>query len=64
MAHSKAFSPRDRQEADLLLNVVLAHMAFSSAKDGPGRQVAHDRLVEAVRILYEFVAAKNVEVAT
>ena len=67
MAYAKAFSKRDRREANLLLNVVFAHMAFSSAKDDGDREAAHDRFREAVRALSRFVAKpdhkENAEVA-
>ena len=46
----------ERWESDLLLNVVLAHMAFASASDEQVRNIAHDRFVSAIRKLYEFVA--------
>jgi hypothetical protein len=56
MPHAKARSPRERREADLLLNVVLAHMAFHSAKDPIARKMERERFTEAARKLHEFVA--------
>ncbi len=64
MAHDKAKRKLDRREADLLLNVVFAHMSLSSAKDFRSHQVAHDRFKDAVRILYQFVTSIPEEVAT
>ena len=55
MAYAKAFSKRDRREADRLLSVVFAHMAFSNARDDHDREAAHDRFKDAVRALYRFV---------
>jgi len=49
----------DRWEADLLLNVVFAHMAFRTTADYSGRKVAHDRFKQAVGRLYELVTAEN-----
>lgn len=61
MAYGKGKRKRDRQESDLLLNAVLAHMAFSSAKDYVGRKMAHDRFKDAVRVLLQFVTAQDLE---
>lgn len=61
MAYAEAKRNRDRWEADLLLNVVLAHMAFNSTKDSRGRQMAYDRFKGTVRQLYEFVTAETSE---
>jgi len=64
MPYVKARSKRDRREADLLLNVVLAHMAFHSAKDLRTRRLERDRFTAAVQIFHEFVMATNGEAAT
>jgi len=48
---------RDRRESDLLLNVVMAHMAYSSAKDFTSRKAARDGFEEAVQLLYDVVMA-------
>jgi hypothetical protein len=61
MAHAEAKRNRDRWEADLLLNVVFAHMAFSSTKDRGGRKMAHDRFSDAVHELYQFVTRETFE---
>jgi hypothetical protein len=58
-AHAAAQRNLDRWEADLLLNVVFAHMAFRTTGDGSGRKVAHDRFKEVVSRLYELVTAEN-----
>jgi hypothetical protein len=57
--HSEAQRNLDRWEADLLLNVVFAHMAFRSTEDYSGRKVAHDRFKQAVVQLYQLVTAEN-----
>ena len=57
MAYDKAMRKVDRREADLLLNVVFAHMSLSSAKDSRSHQVAHERFKDAVRILHQFVTS-------
>lgn len=56
MAHDKTLRKLDRREADLLLNVVFAHMSISSAKDDRSHQMAHERFKDAVRILHQFVS--------
>jgi hypothetical protein len=61
MPYAEATRNRDRWEADLLLNVVFAHMAFSSTKNIKGRKMAHDRFKNAVRQLYEFVNEDSLE---
>jgi hypothetical protein len=57
MAHEKATRKLDRREADLLLNVVFAHMSLCSAKDNTSHQAAHDRFKNAVHILHQFVTS-------
>jgi hypothetical protein len=57
MAQEKALRKFDRREADLLLNVVFAHMSISSAKDRKSHQMAHERFKDAVRILHQFVSS-------
>jgi hypothetical protein len=57
MAYEKAKQRTDRREADLLLNVVFAHMSLSSAKDRASHQIAHDRFKDAVRILHQFISS-------
>lgn len=59
MAYVEANRNRDRWEADLLLNVVLAHMAFSSTKDYRVRKMAYDRFKGTVHQLYQFVTAED-----
>ena len=59
MAYAEAKRNRDQWEADLLLNVVLAHLAFTSTKDSRGRQMAYERFKGTVRQLYQFVTAEN-----
>jgi hypothetical protein len=59
VAYDEAQRNLDRWEADLLLNVAFAHMAFRSTMDYSGRKVAHDRFKGAVRQLYEFVTTEN-----
>jgi len=61
MPYVKARSKRDRREADLLLNVVLAHMAFHSAKDLRTRRSERQRFTTAVQIFHDFVMATNAE---
>jgi hypothetical protein len=51
MAYNKAHQSKDREEADLLLEVVLAHMAFQSARDDTTRVMARRRFVERVQTL-------------
>ena len=63
MAYSKAFTKRDRRESDLLLEVVFAHMAFSSSKNHRQRLEAHSRFREAVRVLHEFMDEEKREKA-
>jgi hypothetical protein len=58
-AHVEAQRNLDRWEADLLLNVVFAHMAFRSTEDYSGRKVAHDRFRQAVGLLYQFVTTED-----
>lgn len=58
-AHTEAQRNLDRWEADLLLSVVFAHVAFRSTEDYRGRKVAHDRFKRAVCQLYQFVTAEN-----
>jgi hypothetical protein len=57
MAYDNATRKLDRREADLLLNVVFAHMSLSRAKDCESHRVAHDRFKEAVRVLHQFVTS-------
>jgi hypothetical protein len=57
--HAEVQRKLDRWEADLLLNVVFAHMAFRSTEDYRGRKVAHDRLKQTVCQLYQFVTADD-----
>jgi hypothetical protein len=59
MARFRKLSPRDRQEAGLLLKVILAHLNFRNANDEQARQLAHDHLVSEARILFEFVTMQN-----
>jgi hypothetical protein len=63
MTHSEARHARDRRQSDLLLDVVFAHMALSSAKDQYSRERARGWFREAVRKLDEFLGmdAKHVE---
>jgi hypothetical protein len=61
VAYDEAQRNLDRWEADLLLNVVFAHMAFRSTEDHNGRRVAHDRFKGAVHHLYEFVTTESSE---
>ena len=63
MAYSKAFTKHDRRKSDLLLNVVIAHMAFNSGKTYRQREESHTRFREAVRILHEFMAEERQEKA-
>jgi hypothetical protein len=58
-AHAEAQRNLDRWEADLLLNVVFAHMAFRSTEEYRGRKLAHDRFKQDVCELYQFVTAEN-----
>jgi len=55
MVKSKPLSHRERREASLLLNVVFAHMAVSSAKNDEDRERAHGDFAQAVRMLYCFM---------
>jgi streptomycin 6-kinase len=55
MVKSKPLSHRERREATLLLQVVFAHMAFSSAKNNEDRERAHGHFEQAVRMLYSFL---------
>lgn len=57
MAHDNAKRKLNRREADLLLNVVFAHMSLSRAKDCGSHQIAHDRFKDAVRVLHQFVTS-------
>ncbi len=50
---------RDRRESDLLLNVVLAHMSYSSAKDVASRRVARERFEQAVHLFYDYVITEE-----
>jgi hypothetical protein len=61
MASAKAKSTRDRHEADLVLDVAVAHWAVNSAKDIEDRKAAHDSFKKAVRRLYEFVSIEPEE---
>jgi hypothetical protein len=63
-AHAEAQRNLDRWEADLLLSVVFAHMAFRSTEDYSGRKAAHGRFREAVVQLYQFVTAENSDEGT
>lgn len=58
-AHAEAQRNLDRWEADLLLSVVFAHMAFCSTEDYSGRKVAHDRFRQTVVQLHQFVTTQN-----
>ncbi len=58
-ADAEAQRNLDRWEADLLLSVVFAHMAFRSTEDYSGRKAAHDRFKQTVVQLYQFVTAEN-----
>ena len=58
-AVAKAVNKRDRQESDLLLNVVFAHMTFGNTRREPDREFAHHRFIEAVRTLYQFLKADD-----
>jgi hypothetical protein len=51
----KAQRDRDRWEADLLLNVVIAHIAFSNSPDAVSRKKAYTRFRSMVNQLYQFV---------
>jgi hypothetical protein len=59
MAYDKAKRKHDRREADLLLNVVYAHMTLSSAKDFKSHKTAHDRFKDAVVKLHQFVTTEE-----
>jgi hypothetical protein len=61
MPHAEAKRIRDRWESDLLLNVVFAHMAFSSTKDSVRRDTAHQRFKNAVRELHVFLTSEEEE---
>ena len=56
-AHAEAQRNLDRWEADLLLSVVFAHMAFRSTEDHSGRKAAHDHFKQTVVQLYQFITA-------
>jgi hypothetical protein len=55
MDKSKPLSHCERRETSLLLQVVFAHMAFSSAKNAQDRERAHGNFEQAVGILYCFM---------
>jgi hypothetical protein len=59
MADPKQVPNRDRRESNLLLNVVFAHMAFSSAKNGEDRKKTHLRFKDAVRTLHQFMETES-----
>ena len=61
MAYAEAKRNLDRWEADLLLNVVFAHITFRSTQDSKGREVVHDRFAGAVRQLYQFLTTEYSE---
>lgn len=63
-ADAEAQRNRDRWEADLLLNVVFAHMTFRSTEDHSGRKAAHKRFEQALTELHEFVTTENSDEAT
>lgn len=50
---------RDRRESDLLLEVVLAHMAYNSRADRELRAKAHANFEEAVRKLERFLSSEE-----
>jgi hypothetical protein len=55
MDKSKPLTHGERRETTLLLQVVFAHMAFSSAKNAEDREKAHGNFEQAVGILYCFM---------
>jgi hypothetical protein len=59
MASAKAKSNHDRREAELVLDVAIAHWAVNSAKDWEDRKTAHDGFKEAVRKLHDFLATET-----
>ncbi len=59
MANAEARRIRDRWVSDLLLNVVFAHMAYSSAKDASRREAAKLRFKNAVRELSNFLTSEE-----
>jgi hypothetical protein len=61
VASAKVKTDRDRREADLVLDVAVAHWAVNSAKDRDDRKTAHDGFKDAVRKLHEFVASQREE---
>jgi hypothetical protein len=59
MASTKAKSVRDRHEADLVLDVAVAHWASNCAENLEDRRTAHECFKEAVRVLYEFTTTED-----
>lgn len=59
MATAKGLRPGSRRESDLLLEVVLAHLAYDSAKTDQDRQAARERFVARVRTLYDFITGEE-----
>ena len=59
MDKSKPLSKRERTEATFLFDVVIAHLAFSSAKTAEDRESARGYFEQAVATLYCFI--KNPE---
>jgi hypothetical protein len=59
MASTKAKSARDRHEADLVLDVAVAHWASNRAENLEDRKTAHECFIEAVRVLYEFTNTED-----
>ncbi len=61
MAFAKAKSNRDRHEADLVLDVAVAHWAVNSAKNWDDRKTAHDSFKHAVRKLHDYLSTERDE---
>jgi hypothetical protein len=59
MASTKAKSACDRREAELVLDVAVAHWAFNRAENLEDRKTAHECFKDAVRILYEFTTTED-----
>lgn len=63
--HSKPNSTgRDRRESDLLLDAVLAHMAYNSGADRDLRAKAHADFKQAVRRLEQFLSSEETAAPT
>ena len=64
MPYAKARSQRDRREADLLVNVVLAHMAFHNARDATRCKIERERFKAAVLQFHDFVLGVDPQMRT